>query len=131
MRYPMASHPEVVALYRWHGQNMSGNHSTMLKWVLRINDRQRIHTAGNHALEADRLLGRRVWCRYYAHELAGEVRHSWRSEHRLRPIIRLATRSLSMVPNVALELGRWAARSAWASVCRNDSGQKSDKRAPP
>jgi glycosyltransferase involved in cell wall biosynthesis len=128
MRYPMASHPEVVALYRWHGQNMSGNHSTMLKWVLRINDRQRIHTAGNHELEADRLLGRRVWCRYYAHELAGEVRHCWRSQHRLRPIIRLATRALSMVPNVAFELGRWAVHQAWAGLCRIGPWQKIDKR---
>ena len=44
-RYPIASHQEVVALYRWHGQNMSANSATMLEWVLRINDRQKIHTA--------------------------------------------------------------------------------------
>jgi glycosyltransferase involved in cell wall biosynthesis len=109
VRHPIASHGEVVALYRWHGQNMSANHSTMLRWVLRINDRQRIHTAGNGALEADRLLGRRVWCRYYANELAGELRGRWQADHRLLPVVRLAVRALPIVPNVALELGRWAA----------------------
>jgi glycosyltransferase involved in cell wall biosynthesis len=108
-RYPVISHPEVAALYRWHGQNMSGNHATMLKWVLRINDRQKIRTAGDHALEADRLLGRRVWCRYYANEFAGEVRGRWQSEHRLLPVIRLATSAWSIVTRLALELGRWAA----------------------
>jgi glycosyltransferase involved in cell wall biosynthesis len=108
-QYPISSHHEVVALYRWHGQNMSANHSTMLKWVLRINDRQRIHTAGNCALEAGRLLGRRVWCMYYANELVSELRGRWQAEHRLLPVIRLAMRALSIVPNVALELGRWAA----------------------
>jgi glycosyltransferase involved in cell wall biosynthesis len=111
-RYPIASHHEVAALYRWHGQNMSANHATMLKWVLRINDRQKVHTTGDRALEAERLLGRRVWCRYYANEFANEVRRCWQAEHRLLPTIRLAIRAFSIVPRVSVELGRWALRAA-------------------
>jgi hypothetical protein len=106
---------------------MSANHSTMLRWVLRINDRQRIHTADNCVLEADRLLGRRVWCRYYANELVGALRGSWQAEHRLFPVIRVAMRAWSVVPNVALELGRWTVHQAWAVVCRIGPWQKFDK----
>ena len=121
-RYPVISHPEVVALYRWHGENMSADHSTMLKWVLRVNSRQRIRTAGNWALEADRLLGRRVWIRYYAQELTAEVLHRWRSERRLLSAIRLAMNALSIAPTAVLELGRWGVHRGWASVCRMVSG---------
>ncbi|MBR1151563.1 glycosyltransferase family A protein [Bradyrhizobium sp. JYMT SZCCT0428] len=110
LRYPIASHHEVTALYRWHGHNMSANHATMLKWVLRINDRQKVHTVGDRALETERLLGRRVWCRYYANEFANEVRRCWQAEHRLLPTIQLAIGAVSIVPRVSVELGRWALR---------------------
>ena len=123
-RYPIASHREVVALYRWHGQNMSANSATMLEWVLRINDRQKIHTAKDHALEAARLLGRRLWCRYYVNEVAEELRRRWRSERRLISTVDLATSSLCVVPIVVLELGRWAVHRGWASVCWIVPGQR-------
>jgi hypothetical protein len=54
MRCPIASHREVVALYRWHGQNMSADHATMLKWTLKINDRQRVQ-AEHRLLPTNRL----------------------------------------------------------------------------
>jgi glycosyltransferase involved in cell wall biosynthesis len=129
-RYPIASHREVVALYRWHGQNMSANHSTMLKWTLRINDRQRVRTAGNYELEAERLRGRQIWCSYYAHEVARDVRRCWRAEHRLLPTIRLAMMALFLAPKVALEMGRWAMHQTWATACRTGPWQKIDKRGP-
>jgi glycosyltransferase involved in cell wall biosynthesis len=130
VRYPIASHREVVALYRWHGQNMSANHSTMLKWTLRINDRQRVRTAGNYELEAERLRGRQIWCSYYAHEVARDVRRCWRAEHRLLSTIRLAMMALFLAPKVALEMGRWAMHQTWATACRTGPWQKIDKRGP-
>jgi glycosyltransferase involved in cell wall biosynthesis len=36
LRYPVASHPTLVADYRWHGANMSADFMRMLKGVLRL-----------------------------------------------------------------------------------------------
>jgi glycosyltransferase involved in cell wall biosynthesis len=38
-RYPVASHPEIVAEYRKHGQNVSDNHVEMLKAELAVRHR--------------------------------------------------------------------------------------------
>ena len=102
-KHPIRSHPEVVALYRWHGQNMSADPSVMLKWVLRINDRQRARTAGALLLEDERLLGRRVWVRYYKDEIVSDLRRSWRSRTALRSV----ARSMRFAKIAVLEVGRW------------------------
>jgi glycosyltransferase involved in cell wall biosynthesis len=102
-KHPVGSHPEVVALYRWHGQNMSADPSVMLKWVLRINDRQRVRTASTPLLEAERLLGRRVWVRYYKDEIVSDLRRAWRSKTALRSV----TRSLRFARIAVFEVGRW------------------------
>ena len=122
VRYLIASHSDVVALYRWHGQNMSADYSTMLKWVLYVNDRQQIHTAGNFELEMERLRGRRIWCEYYALEFARELRRRWRVEYHLLPAHRLIMAALSFVPHAALELGCGTLRSAWLSARRRHFG---------
>jgi glycosyltransferase involved in cell wall biosynthesis len=127
-RYPVVSHPDVAALYRWHGENMSANHSTMLKWVLRVNNRQKNQTAFDPALEADRILGRRVWIRYYANELAADVLHRWRSQDRLLPVVRLAMRAVRMMPSVTFEVIRWALHRARASMRRTSPPRTGESR---
>lgn len=102
-KHPVRSHPEVVALYRWHGQNMSSDPSVMLKWVLRINDRQRARTAGAPLLEEERLLGRRVWVRYYKDEVVSNLRRGWRSKTALPSV----ARSLRFAEIAVLEVARW------------------------
>lgn len=102
-KYPIHSHPEVVALYRWHGQNMSGDPSVMLKWVLLINDRQRAHTAGTLLLEDERLLGRRVWVRYYKDEIVSDLKRGYRSRNALLSV----ARSLRFGKIASVEMGRW------------------------
>lgn len=102
-KHPIRSHPEVVALYRWHGQNMSADPSVMLKWVLRINDRQRTRTASTALLEEERLLGRRIWVRYYGDEIVSGLRRGWNSKIALHSI----ARSLRFTKIAGLEMGRW------------------------
>ncbi|MCP3460043.1 glycosyltransferase [Bradyrhizobium sp. CCGUVB23] len=102
-KHPIRSHPDVVALYRWHGQNMSADPSVMLKWVLRINDRQRARTADTSLLEDERLLGRRVWVRYYKDEIVSDLRSGWRWKTALRSV----ARSLRFAKIAVLEVGRW------------------------
>ena len=38
-RYPISSHPEIIAEYRAHGQNMSADEVTMLRTALDVLDR--------------------------------------------------------------------------------------------
>jgi GT2 family glycosyltransferase/SAM-dependent methyltransferase len=66
---PVASHPETVAEYRWHGANMSGDQRDMLRWVLHVHARQEPDARPrNGAAEAWRQ-GRRIWRDYYAREI--------------------------------------------------------------
>ena len=44
LTYPIASHPEIIAEYRWHGANMSRNSRRMLRGVLAVLDRHPGHT---------------------------------------------------------------------------------------
>lgn len=40
-RHPVACHDDVVALYRLHGENMSGSAPRMLRWVLKVHARHK------------------------------------------------------------------------------------------
>jgi glycosyltransferase involved in cell wall biosynthesis len=62
LSYPIASHPEIVAEYRWHGANVSNNREEMLRAVLVVLDRHRGKTrAHRKAWRA----GRRNWKDWY------------------------------------------------------------------
>jgi glycosyltransferase involved in cell wall biosynthesis len=101
-KHPVRSHSEVVALYRWHGQNMSADPSVMLTWALRINERQRARTAGTPLLENERLLGRWAWIRYYEDEIVTDLRRGWRSKNAFRSV----ARGLRFAKIAAREIGR-------------------------
>jgi GT2 family glycosyltransferase len=104
----IVSHPDVVALYRWHGKNMSSDSRTMLRWVLELNDRQRLYTAGAPALEAARREGRRVWKRYYAKDMAQTIRSAWRRGPVWAAIRQTAGGLAFAWPYTAKRLGRLA-----------------------
>jgi glycosyltransferase involved in cell wall biosynthesis len=61
-KYPVASHPEIVAEYRWHGRNMSRNTAGMLRATLAVHDRYREQTG---AREQAWRTGRRTWKSWY------------------------------------------------------------------
>ena len=61
-QYAIASHPEIVAEYRWHGQNMSSNAEEMLEAALDVHRRYRGQTpVQRKAWRA----GRRSWKAWY------------------------------------------------------------------
>jgi glycosyltransferase involved in cell wall biosynthesis/SAM-dependent methyltransferase len=65
--HPITSYPAVVAEYRWHGGNMSGDAGRMLHATISV--------LGRHAGEAGAAEGIAAWKRYYAGvalEQAGE-----------------------------------------------------------
>jgi glycosyltransferase involved in cell wall biosynthesis len=63
--YPVLHHTDIIAYYRIHGSNMSGNTNLMLKSVLSVLNRQK---AGLKNAEERQALqrGRKVWKEYYA-----------------------------------------------------------------
>ncbi|TPE43493.1 glycosyltransferase [Pontibacter mangrovi] len=62
--HPMVYHPQVLAAYRQHGANMSGNPHLMLSTALRALKRQKRHlrTAAEHSAYAQ---GQAFWKEYY------------------------------------------------------------------
>lgn len=63
---PIAAGSEVIAEYRYHGANMSGDRAMMLKTVLRVLDAQDAHVNGQPNWEAVRAAGRVNWKAFYA-----------------------------------------------------------------
>lgn len=57
---------EMIAEYRYHGANMSGDQAMMLKTVLRVLDVQDAHVRGNAHRETARATGRAGFKAYYA-----------------------------------------------------------------
>ncbi|HVJ09357.1 MAG TPA: glycosyltransferase [Acidisarcina sp.] len=61
--YPIASHPETIAEYRWHGQNMSRNTKEMLRAALAVHNRYRGQTPKQCRAWQE---GRRIWKAWYS-----------------------------------------------------------------
>ena len=61
-RYPIASHPDIIAEYRWHGKNMSADTGKMLESELAVHNRHRIQPP--HRRKAWRV-GQRNWKAWY------------------------------------------------------------------
>jgi GT2 family glycosyltransferase/SAM-dependent methyltransferase len=62
LSYPIASHPEIVAEYRWHGGNMSKDRREMLRAVLTVLDRHRGQTRAHRKAWRS---GQRNWKDWY------------------------------------------------------------------
>jgi glycosyltransferase involved in cell wall biosynthesis len=61
-RYSVASHPQIVAEYRWHGRNISRDTSRMLEAVLLVHDRHREQKGDRQRAWRE---GRRNWKLWY------------------------------------------------------------------
>ena len=70
----IASHPGLVAEYRWHGSNMSHDHGAMLHTVLAVHRRHRAAAAAHPDTRLAWREGRRNWISYYAAEAHGAAR---------------------------------------------------------
>ncbi|HEY3695975.1 glycosyltransferase [Phenylobacterium sp.] len=78
-QYPVASHAAVVAEYRMHGANMSGDHREMLRWALLVHDRQRDAAEPDVELHRAWIRGRLGWTDYYGGELLRDGIRKWHS----------------------------------------------------
>jgi glycosyltransferase involved in cell wall biosynthesis len=66
--HPVATHDKVVAEYRIHGENMSGNLALMVRYSTRVVERQRSQLRNGEEQEAFRM-GLNWWREYYAGQM--------------------------------------------------------------
>jgi glycosyltransferase involved in cell wall biosynthesis len=77
--YPVYDHAEVVAHYRKHGGNMSGNAARMLRETLAVLRSQLPFLSGDDASLVAYNEGWRIWQEFYGAHLANEVREAVRT----------------------------------------------------
>jgi hypothetical protein len=69
-RYPITGHPDFVAAYRLHGENMSADHRAMLRSALDVHARHAPSAPDEGRARAVWAEGRRRWRRCYAEAMA-------------------------------------------------------------
>src|SRR5262249_38340139 len=75
--FPVASHPEIVAEYRWHGGNMSSDYREMLKGILRVHGLEAKHALARSETADDWRRGRQIWRCYYAGQILDATQENW------------------------------------------------------
>ena len=99
--YPVYDHGQIVAHYRKHDGNMSGDAARMLKETLAVLRSQRRFLEGDPASIAAFEEGRRNWQEFYGAHLATEIRYAVRQ------------RRLVQAAKKAVVLGRYHPRGLW------------------
>ncbi len=97
----VASHPAIVAEYRWHGANVSGNHREMLDWSLAVHRREAAHARAKRETAADWRRGRTSWRNLYIERMLAEARREWKDSDRIATI-RWISRAASASPAVTV-----------------------------
>ena len=82
-KYPIASHPTIVAEYRKHGQAMSNDHAEMLKEVLLVFDLDEARGSGD-AHRAALLEGRTYYRSLYVSRMLHATSVRWRMGHNIK-----------------------------------------------
>ena len=82
-RHPVASHPEIVAEYRKHGQNMSNDHVAQLREALLVLDRHEVRIATDALTRASLRDGRAHKRKYYVSQMLAAAAARWRAHHRI------------------------------------------------
>ena len=73
-KYPVKQHTEVVAAYRFHDSNMSGNNYKMYHCTLEVMRRQRSSLKNQDERKCFRK-GMKIWKKYYSNLLLSAIQH--------------------------------------------------------
>jgi glycosyltransferase involved in cell wall biosynthesis len=84
-QYPVLHHPDVIAYYRIHGSNMSGNTALMLNSVLLVLNRQEAALKNEEERKA-LVRGRKIWKEYYS-SINKNTSHKMPLKKRLKKIV--------------------------------------------
>jgi len=101
-RYPIVSHPDLVAEYRQHGENTSQNHVEQLKAALRLLDRHEaritVDTPVREALQRGRANKRKL----YVSRMLESTRASWQIRGNVGGLIRGVIQAARWSPQITL-----------------------------
>jgi glycosyltransferase involved in cell wall biosynthesis len=87
-KFPVASHPETVAEYRKHGQNMSSNSAEQLKVALQVLRRHEARITHNALTRAAIREGRRNKRAYYVSAMLSAAFVHWHQRHDIGVLVK-------------------------------------------
>jgi glycosyltransferase involved in cell wall biosynthesis len=101
-RYPIASHPGIVAEYRRHAQNVTNNHLQQLKAVLRILDLHEVRMPRDSIARAALKEGRASRRKYYVSRMLDEASVRWRANRDIKILVRDVTQAAWWSPHATM-----------------------------
>jgi glycosyltransferase involved in cell wall biosynthesis len=96
----VASHEAIVADYRRHACNMSSDHLTMLRWVLRVHAQEKEFAFRRPETARAWVAGRTQWRRFYAGEILNSLsaRNKVHLPARLHDLVQVVFRGMIASP---------------------------------
>jgi len=113
-RFPVHYHGEVVAEYRWHGENMTADAALMLRSTVAVLRSQREHVKGNEQYEKAYRVGMKAFQEHNGVNLAKDIRsrveqREWaKAAHGALALARYYPRGLPLLSEGPLERYRLA-----------------------
>jgi SAM-dependent methyltransferase len=99
---PVASHPDIVAEYRWHGANISANHREMLEWSLRVHGLEARHALEQPDTAGDWRRGRTHWRDMYVRRMLADAKRAWANRHSISGTAHGIVATMTTSPVVAV-----------------------------
>lgn len=96
---------ELIAEYRHHGANMSGDRAMMLRTALRVLDKQNAHVASHPDWKRARRAGREGWKQYYARGQLAAVQDALASGKKRSHAVRGLGRMMTFIPFTTAKAG--------------------------
>jgi glycosyltransferase involved in cell wall biosynthesis len=84
----VSSHHEIIAEYRWHGGNTSGDEKLMLRAALAVLNRHKFCAHKSSADWAAWRYGRAYWREYYGNVLLRRAVERWERERKISRLVR-------------------------------------------
>ena len=107
-KYPVASHPTIIAEYRKHGLNMSENYVEQLRTALQVLDRHELRISADPVACAALRKGRTNKRAHYVAAMLGAALVRWRERHNIAILVR-----------DVIEAARWSPRATIRTLFRS------------
>lgn len=107
-RYPVASHPTIIAEYRKHGLNMSDNYVEQLRTALHVLNRHEVRIGANSVARAALREGRANKRAHYVTAMLSTALARWREHH-----------NIGILGRDMILAARWSPRAAMQTFLRS------------
>jgi len=113
---PIASHPNIVAEYHWHGANMSANHREQLYWALRVHCREAQRALAAPDTARDWRRGQAWWRDFYVGRMLSEAKTHCTERRAFVAAAREVTAALTAAPVVVARHTAGFVQRQWGRV---------------